>query len=62
MTECCKFCGGEDLRPDLIEIGALPGGRLCIFIATKRIPDESFWSLTVMSKRLLTCLFQNTKL
>ena len=28
MTECCKFCGGEDLRPDLIEIGALPGGRL----------------------------------
>lgn len=28
MSGVCKFCGGAQLRPDLVEIGAVPGGML----------------------------------
>ncbi|QAT50043.1 HIT family protein [Caproiciproducens sp. NJN-50] len=28
MSEICKFCGGDELRPDLIRIAAMPGGTL----------------------------------
>lgn len=28
MSEACKFCGGAELRPDMVEIGRVPGGTL----------------------------------
>ena len=28
MSGACKFCGGAELRPDLIAVGEMPGGRL----------------------------------
>ena len=28
MSDGCKFCGGPELRPDMFEIGAMPGGTL----------------------------------
>ena len=28
MDNVCKFCGGAQLRPDMVEVGPLPGGTL----------------------------------
>lgn len=28
MSEACKFCGGPELRPDMVEVGQVPGGTL----------------------------------
>ena len=28
MSEICKFCGGPELRPDMVEVGPMPGGTL----------------------------------
>ena len=28
MSDVCKFCGGPELRPDMVTVGQVPGGTL----------------------------------
>lgn len=28
MSDACKFCGGPELRPDMVTVGQMPGGTL----------------------------------